>query len=335
MFTELKFERMNEADIREEIIAPMLSRLGYRSGTENNVIREQLLRYPRQFLGRKDSRKDPELRGKADYILEIKSRLRWVIEAKPPNIQIKSDDVQQAWTYANHPEIRSIYFTICNGRMLVVFRTAEGPNAQPILTVNYQDFESKFVVLENLLSPDALLRDFPETKLDIGIPIAKGLRSIARIANGVVRFETNSLAHPLLNEMQTNISQGAIERDEEGRMVAFVHTQGPVRSLQRLNERLGLASFEMVSIDGQLSTDKERPTTFVYEDRIVFPAGERLLDISTWREVVLPANLVCNVTASAVGVYRTGVFEGTCATEMQYSGVHKVVMSGSFELQLI
>jgi hypothetical protein len=28
------------------------------------------LRYPRQFLGRKNPHKDPQLRGKADYIFE-------------------------------------------------------------------------------------------------------------------------------------------------------------------------------------------------------------------------------------------------------------------------
>ncbi len=70
MFEQLKFDDLNETDVREEIVAPLIRNLGYRSGTENNVIREQSLRYPRAFLGHKNPGKDPIRRGKADYILE-------------------------------------------------------------------------------------------------------------------------------------------------------------------------------------------------------------------------------------------------------------------------
>lgn len=69
MFEPINFEELNESDVREEILAPLVGDLGYRSGTEHNVIREQPLRYPHAFLGRKDSKRDPLLRGKADYIL--------------------------------------------------------------------------------------------------------------------------------------------------------------------------------------------------------------------------------------------------------------------------
>ena len=67
-----RFEEFNETDVREEIIAPLLRRLGYSSRTDNNIIREQPLRYAKSFLGRKNPSKDPELRGVADYILEAK-----------------------------------------------------------------------------------------------------------------------------------------------------------------------------------------------------------------------------------------------------------------------
>jgi hypothetical protein len=93
MYKTPVFERMNEADVREDVIAPLLHRLGYSSGSNYDIIREQLLRYPRQFLGRKDAKKDPELRGKADYVLEIEKRLTWVVEAKPPSTPIRIDDV--------------------------------------------------------------------------------------------------------------------------------------------------------------------------------------------------------------------------------------------------
>jgi hypothetical protein len=39
-FPDFDFEKLGETDVREEILAPLLRSLGYRSGTENDVIRE-------------------------------------------------------------------------------------------------------------------------------------------------------------------------------------------------------------------------------------------------------------------------------------------------------
>src|SRR5712692_958278 len=111
------------------------------TGSRNNIIREQSLRYPRASLGLKNPKKDPELRGKSDYILEVGGKLRWVIEAKAPDLAIDTDSIEQAYTYANHPEIRGIYFALCNGRTLSIFRTAHGPDAGAVLFLTYAEFE--------------------------------------------------------------------------------------------------------------------------------------------------------------------------------------------------
>jgi hypothetical protein len=74
----------NETDLRDEVITPLLHLLGYRSATDANIIREQSLRYPRIFLGRKDRARDPPLRGRADYILEVE---RWPQGASPADHQ--------------------------------------------------------------------------------------------------------------------------------------------------------------------------------------------------------------------------------------------------------
>ena len=103
----LNFEGMNETDVREEFVTPLLRSLGYRSGGTHNVIRELSLRYPRDSLGRKKPT-DPLLRGKADYICEADRRIRWVVEAKAPEEDLGSDDVEQAYTYARHPEVRAV-----------------------------------------------------------------------------------------------------------------------------------------------------------------------------------------------------------------------------------
>jgi type I site-specific restriction endonuclease len=172
LFAPLPFERLNETDVREEIIAPLLRQLGYQTGSRNDVIREQSLRYPKISLGIKKPKKDPELRGKADYILEVNGRLRWMIEAKAPEVEIDIEAVEQAYTYANHPEIRAIYFVLCNGRTLSVFRTNQGPNAGAILSLPYEEFDRRFQTLKNLPAPEAVALNFPDTEVDEGRPLA-------------------------------------------------------------------------------------------------------------------------------------------------------------------
>ena len=168
MFDELNFHNLNETDIREEVITPLVRALGYRSGTKNNIIREQSLRYPRIFLGRKKKNKDPVLRGIADYILEVDNSVRWVIEAKAPDVEIDLDSIEQAYTYANHPEVRAVYFVLSNGKHLNVYHTHSAPGSDPLLSITYEEFNDKFQIISNVLSPESIKRDFPKVECDLG-----------------------------------------------------------------------------------------------------------------------------------------------------------------------
>ncbi len=336
MSRPLPFENMNETDVREVIIAPLIEKLGYQTGGENSVLREQSLRYPRQFLGRKNQRKDPELRGKADYILTAQDRITWVIEAKAPEVQISIDDIEQAWTYANHPEVRAVYFVVCNGRMLSVYQTNSGANAPPTLSLRYEDFDDKFHVIENLLGPVALIREYPEMRPDLGKPIAEGLRSIASIPSGVIQYNSNNLNIRTLSELRIAVTDGAIERDEgSSGLIIYLKTSVPFRSLQDLNERLGMSEFEMQSTDSVLSTNPDQPTVFTYNKSIILPAGEKLLDITTWNEVTLPLNIICHVKVSANGYYSNGLLSGEFENVMQYSHAPISIKTvGSFQFRI-
>jgi hypothetical protein len=335
LFEPLKFDELNETDVREEVITPLLRSLGYRSGTENNIIREQSLRYPKIFLGRKSPLKDPQLRGKADYILEVQRTVRWVLEAKAPGVEIGTDEIEQAWSYANHPEVRAVYFALCNGRYLVVFQTNHGPHSQPLLSFPYAEFSHTLRQIADLLGPEALLRDYPRQQIDVGEPLGPGLRSVVRVTNGVIRYENNSLAIPALSELQIGIAEGAIERDEERRLVSYIRTTSPIRSFQLLNNRLGLDILEMVSPDAYLSTDPARPTCFRYESHVVLPAGEKTLDLNTWRPVVFPSNIHCHTLAEALGVLVGRTFRGSFATQINSVNlVSPVSLAGSFVVHL-
>ena len=331
MFEPLQFEKLNETDIREEIISPLIRVLGYRSGTDNNVIREQSLRYPRAFIGRKNGKKDPLLRGKADYILEANRKVRWVIEAKAPDVTIDIDAIEQAWSYANHAEIRAVYFVLSNGKTFQIYQTNQGPNTGPIFSAIYNELDQKLPKIKNILAPEAILRDHPEIIPDLGEPLGPGLRSFVRISNGQIKYEKSSLNLRALSELQTSIAEGAIERDEQGRMVAYVRTLGPSRSLQELNERLGLSRFEMLSTDRIISTDSSNPTTFRYEDTLILPEGEEFLDLNTWKNVTLPINISCHVVAEAQGFLSGHKFAGKFMTRMNLQLQLTVDMVGSFE----
>src|SRR5688500_14442416 len=125
------FDTMNETDVREIIVRPLLARLGYAHGTASTIRTEVPLSYNHAFLGRKKPTKDPPLRGRADYVCDVTSFGRWCVEVKAPHQTLSDDDIAQAHTYAAHPEISASYFLITNGREFRLFAT--GALSAPIL----------------------------------------------------------------------------------------------------------------------------------------------------------------------------------------------------------
>jgi Type I restriction enzyme R protein N terminus (HSDR_N) len=326
---------MNEQDIREEVIAPLIKKLGYQSGTFNNVIREQSLIYARAFIGRKDLKKDPVLRGKADYILEAGSLVRWVIEAKAPSVEIDLDAIEQAYTYANHPEVRAVYFVVCNGRKWMVFQTNSGPNEPAVLDYTHEQLESNYQTLHNLLSPESLIRDCPKIQPDTGSPIGQGLRSVVRVTSGKISYISNSINLTPVNELEIVITDGSIERNEHDKLITFLTTDHPIRSVQSLIERMGLASFEMQSEDFCLSADASSPTVFRSQRTMFIPKGEKLIDISTWNEIELPDNMTCFVSTEASGHLHGNIFFGKFLSMIDFNDLGKLVrLEGEFRIVL-
>lgn len=335
-FPPFPFERMGEADVREEILTPLVRLLGYRTGTEFDVIREQSLRYPKIFLGRKNPSKDAELRGKADYILEVAGHARWVLEAKAPGVAIDIDSIEQAWTYANHGEVRAVYFALCNGVELRVFTTQSAPSVGAFLTIPYDELNERLPQLENVLGPHALQRDFPHQLAMVGRPLGPGLRAFARIASGMIAYQTSTLPQPMLSQMQVAIVDGAIERDENDRLVAYLCTQAPLRSFQELNESLGVHEFEMTSTDAEVSLDPNRPTEFEYRHTVILPEGSESLDMITWQKVKLPVTMHCEVATRAVGYLRDQTFFGRFFSEMRIINIAfpTALLEGEFYVRL-
>ena len=332
----MNFDQFNETDIREEIVAPWLRSLGYRSGTKHNIRRELDLRYGRLSLGRKKGQRDPELRGKADYVLEADGRVRWVLEAKPPSNDLGSEEVEQSWTYANHPEVRAVYHCLCNGRRLDVYRTNSGPSHPAILSLSHAELvhPAGWSQLERLLGPESVIRDNPDVSLDLGAPLGPGLRSFAQIVGGHIRYHSSSVQVPALTQMQISAIGGALQRSTDGALVATIQTRAPTFDLQALLERMQLTSFTLTSDGEAISADRDHPSLFSYDGHVVFPAGEAMPNLATWESLTLLEPMHVHVHFTAQVTVHEGRLIGTVRNEATYNNTASFTADGLIELWL-
>lgn len=333
-FPIFNFDSMGETDVREEIIAPLLRHLGYQSGTPNNVIREQYLSYPQLSLGRRKPT-DPFLRGKADYICDVGGLVKWVIEAKAPGEALDEVTEEQAWSYANHPEIRAVYFVMTNGYEFRLYQTNRGSKAGALFECTYEQMATNLTAIENMLSPAAILRDHPTQKVDIGNPIAPGLRSIVRVTSGHIKFTKISIHIPPLQQMVMTVTNGSVERNKDGSLEAHLWSLVPFQSLQELNEKLGLDQMRLTSASTVLSTDPSQPSVFENERRTILPKGMVSLNLMDWTEVEIPMNVTAVVQTRAAGYLAGTAFTGGFFASITYvEWALNITLEGAFELQL-
>jgi DNA modification methylase len=137
-----------EDSVREVIILPILRHLGYGQET---IVRSKSLNHPFLKIG---SNKKIPVKLVPDYLLKVENNFAWVLDAKAPSKEIvNSEHVEQVYSYATHPEIRSIYFALCNGVQFSLFRTSN--TSLPILFFNIEDIEQNWEKLAMFLSPDS------------------------------------------------------------------------------------------------------------------------------------------------------------------------------------
>ena len=134
---------INETTIREEIILPLLKRLGYKRDT---IIRELHLNHPFLKIG---SGRKRHVQLVPDYVLKVENSYAWVLDAKGPRENILDEDyVEQVYSYAVHREIRSNYFALCNGIEFALYRT-NGDN-EPLLHFQLSEIDNNYGKLEAL-----------------------------------------------------------------------------------------------------------------------------------------------------------------------------------------
>jgi hypothetical protein len=174
LFSDPNFK---EDSVREVIIAPILSRLGYHPIGPQTVVRSKNLIQPFIYVG---TRKHP-VTIIPDYTLYHQDRPVLVLDAKSPTENVTSTaHVQQAYSYAIHPEVRVNHFALCNGKRLAVY-SVESP--KPIFDIPFEEFETRWEDIEKHLAPKYLLQ--PELRKfapDFGFAVSRlGLAANAEL----------------------------------------------------------------------------------------------------------------------------------------------------------
>jgi hypothetical protein len=179
-FSLLDTPEFKEDAVREEIVVPLLQGLGYAASGPSKIVRSKALTHPYVLLG---TRKHG-IRIIPDYTLHADEHHRWILDAKSPSETIIfGSNVEQAFSYAIHPEIRAKRYALCNGRILSVF---DINRTEPVGVFQCSEFGRKWYEITRLLSPSAILRpEVANFKQDFGIYVRNlgmtGVFEFARI----------------------------------------------------------------------------------------------------------------------------------------------------------
>lgn len=145
-FAMLEDPDFKEDSVREEIVVPLLTALGYSAAPPHKIIRSRRLEHPFVYIGsiRKPITIIP------DYLLQRDSTNTWILDAKAPDEIIDSGkNVEQAFSYAIHKDVRVPLFALCNGRRLTVYHISHWP---ALLDIDLKEIESHWGELFSLLS---------------------------------------------------------------------------------------------------------------------------------------------------------------------------------------
>lgn len=333
----IDLERLNETDIREDFAMPLITALGYATQTSNDILREQNLtiKYPHIFLGRKNPKKDPIIRGKPDYTLNVTGVCRWVLEIKSPSEKIDRDAIEQATSYARHPEVSGVYAAIMNGREFVLYYANKPIEEGPVFHLDTCDVDALTSRLQNILSPEAIRRDWTPPKLDTGVPLAKGFGSEEIITKGEITHLGAEWFGPFMdiipaNEkeklydagrrfsgMKVSISEGRVWRDEDGRIIAKLKWNAPHEMIQDFAVSKGMFDAQYVALSDEISTDENMPTTFEVFGGVSVKAGEKLFDIMEWKEATAQIPMIISYRGQAIGHLDGREFKGVFQSEQQ------------------
>lgn len=205
-FSALDFPEYKEDAVREDLIAPLLRRLGYKATGPERMQRSKTLVHPFVMIGSKKN----QVNIVPDYTLYVDDKPTVIIEAKGPSEELlHSHHVEQAYSYAIHPEVRANSYALCNGRELVVYSVSQW---QPVLRVELPKIEDSWADVEEALLPKYLrnpelkgfMPDYGLAMLKMGVSagtlqliVLHHLQSVMRAEDDLYVFNTTTNAGDL------------------------------------------------------------------------------------------------------------------------------------------
>ncbi|GAB4200516.1 MAG: hypothetical protein OHK0057_24920 [Thermoflexibacter sp.] len=182
-FSQLDSPDFKEDSVREVLILPILQGLGYAG---KQIVRSKALANP--FL--KVGSQKRQIKQVPDYLLKTEAEslnYAWVLDAKAPNENItEGENVAQVYSYAIHPEVKTKFSALCNGKEFILFRQDE---EKPLLYFSLNQINSYWDELQSYLAPSAFQsgKDFSYT-------------TVKTVKSGV-KDESDYINRPLLDEM--------------------------------------------------------------------------------------------------------------------------------------
>ncbi|MGE0082834.1 MAG: DNA methyltransferase [Desulfococcaceae bacterium] len=137
-----------EDAVREELINPIVKKLGYKAYGHNRIVYSKTLVHPFVKIGSQKR----EIKIIPDYLFEINGKYAWVLDAKAPEENILTGDhIEQVYSYAIHPDILADIFALCNGKEFVAYSKEK---KEPLLFFQLSEIDKHWDEIENLLAPD-------------------------------------------------------------------------------------------------------------------------------------------------------------------------------------
>jgi hypothetical protein len=186
MFSDFDFSLLDEPSfkedsVREELIARLLKELGYSASPPNQILRSVALTHPYVYIGTK---KHP-VYIIPDYLLKRRGRTFLVIDAKSPTEEIhKGKNVEQAYSYAIHPDVRADFYALCNGREFVLYHTKRWAE---ILSFSMKEIDSVWELLVQIIGTESEIKkiavkpDFGLHLLKLGLALDRNLKKISHV----------------------------------------------------------------------------------------------------------------------------------------------------------
>lgn len=201
-FSVLNSANFKEDAVREKIIAPVLNKLGYAASGATRFQQSKTLVDPYVMIGAEKH----EINIIPDYTLYVDEIPLAIVVAKGPQESIyESEYVEQAYSYAIHPEIRAKYYGLCNGRELILYSISQW---EPILRVPTEKIDSYWKGVELALLPKNILKparegfvpDFGMSMLKMGLKkdtaqrfVSRPLQLLARAEDDLYVANTNTV----------------------------------------------------------------------------------------------------------------------------------------------